>query len=58
MYEGEGWVAVGFSDSGAMVPADAVIGLPDIGTALEYDLSDYVRETNSAARCFELSRAV
>lgn len=38
-----------------MVPADAVIGLPGDETALEYDLSDYVREANAAVRCFELS---
>ncbi|CAN0441095.1 unnamed protein product, partial [Ectocarpus fasciculatus] len=35
----EGYVGLGFSSTGDMVPADAVIGLPDEGTALEYDLS-------------------
>eukprot|EP00903_Cladosiphon_okamuranus_P015936 g14720.t1 len=41
VYEGEGYVAVGFSDTGAMFPGDAVIGLPDNGTVEEYDLTGY-----------------
>lgn len=36
VYDGEGWVSVGFSDTGEMVVADAVIGLPGDDTALEY----------------------
>ena len=43
VYDGEGWISVGFSDDGRMVPADAVIGLPDEATALEYFLTNKVR---------------
>lgn len=36
-------MALGFSGNGLMVPADAVIGLPDEADApLEYDLVEYV----------------
>ncbi len=42
VYEGEGWVSVGFSSTGDMVVGDAVIGLPDNVTALEYDMTAYV----------------
>lgn len=41
VYEGEGWVAVGFSDDELMPGSDAVIGLPDEETALEYDMPEY-----------------
>ncbi|CAN0305273.1 unnamed protein product, partial [Ectocarpus fasciculatus] len=33
VYDGEGFVGLGFSSTGDMVPADAVIGLPGEGTA-------------------------
>ncbi|CAN0515396.1 unnamed protein product, partial [Scytosiphon promiscuus] len=40
---GEAWVGLGFSTTGDMVPADAVIGLPDEATGpFEYDMSTYV----------------
>lgn len=42
IYEGVAWVSVGFSPTGDMIVSDAVIGLPDDGTALEYDLTAYV----------------
>lgn len=38
VYAGEGYVGIGFSDSGSMSGSDAVVGLPDAGTALEYDM--------------------
>lgn len=38
-YEGEAWVAVAVSPSGQMVGAQAVIGLPDSGEAMIYDLN-------------------
>eukprot|EP00904_Undaria_pinnatifida_P013446 jgi/Undpi1/9231/HiC_scaffold_26.g11689.m1 len=41
IYEGEGWLGVGFSEDGAMAGSDAVIGLPASLTALEYDMDDY-----------------
>ena len=41
VYQGDGWLGIGFSDSGNMPGSDAVIGLPDEGTALEYDMDDY-----------------
>lgn len=37
--ESEGWLGFGISPNGAMVPAEAVIGLPDDGTVLKYDLT-------------------
>lgn len=37
-YDDEGWVGFAFSDSGSMVPNVAVIGLPDDGTVLKYNL--------------------
>lgn len=43
-YTGLAWAAVGFSADGMMVGSDAVIGLPDDQTVLEYDLADKVRE--------------
>lgn len=42
VYEGEAYVGIGFSDNGAMVPGDAVIGLPDDGAVVEYDMAGYV----------------
>lgn len=42
VYSGMGYVGIGFSANGAMVPGDAVIGLPDDATVLEYDLGGYV----------------
>lgn len=38
VYNSRGWVSVGFSEDGMMVPGDCVIGLPDDGVALEYTL--------------------
>lgn len=35
----EGWLGFGISPSGGMVPADAVIGLPDEGTVLLYEMT-------------------
>lgn len=47
VYEGEAWVGLGFSTTGSMFPADAVIGLPDETTGpFEYDLSSYVSIIN------------
>lgn len=43
VYEGEGWLSIGFSDHGRMRGSDAVIGLPADGTVLEYDMDDYNR---------------
>lgn len=41
-----GWVAIGFSDNGGfMVGSEAVIGLPDTGEVLKYELNG---KTNSA----------
>lgn len=37
--ESEGWLGFGISPSGGMVPSEAVIGLPDDGTVLKYDLT-------------------
>lgn len=37
-----GWVALGFSSNGYMVGSDAVVGVPNQGTALEYDLDSIV----------------
>lgn len=50
-YEGEAWLSLGFSASGKMVPAIAVIGLPDSGEVLKYImtgtlLSDVVPSTD------------
>ena len=42
VYSGRAYVGVGFSSNGIMVPGDAVIGLPDEDTAVEYDLGGYV----------------
>ncbi|CAN0581535.1 unnamed protein product, partial [Laminaria digitata] len=43
VYGGDAWISVGFSETGGMIGSDAVIGLPDEGTALEYYLTGYVR---------------
>lgn len=51
VYEGEGWVGLGFSSDGVMVGADAVIGLPDEDTALEYDLGGYVSHDLGVLAC-------
>eukprot|EP00752_Nemacystus_decipiens_P012683 g11236.t1 len=48
VYQGEGWLGIGFSDSGNMPGSDAVIGLPDELTALEYDMDDYNTPVESA----------
>lgn len=53
VYEGEGYVAIGFSSDGAMVPGDAVFGLPDEGTVVEYDMAAYVSDCFA---CFALVR--
>ena len=37
--ESEGWLGFGISPTGLMVPSEAVIGLPDEGTVLKYDLT-------------------
>jgi hypothetical protein len=37
--ESEGWLGFGISPDGGMVPSEAVIGLPDDGTVLKYDLT-------------------
>ncbi len=50
VYEGEGWVSVGFSTDGLMVVGDAVIGLPDNGTTLEYDMNGYVSIYHQSAQ--------
>lgn len=42
-YEGTAYVSVGFSSNGQMVESDAVIGLPDDDSVLEYSLDDEVR---------------
>lgn len=42
VYNGLAWVAVGFSSDGEMVGSDAVIGLPDVESAAEYDLDGQV----------------
>ncbi|CAN0050275.1 unnamed protein product, partial [Hapterophycus canaliculatus] len=39
--QGEGWVGIGFSDSGRMPGADSVVGLAEDDTVLEYDMDDY-----------------
>lgn len=38
-YDGEGWVGFAFSETQFMVPNVAVIGLPDTGTVVKYDLN-------------------
>lgn len=39
VYEGQGWVGIGFSSDGNMVGADSVIGFPLDTAVLEYDLA-------------------
>ena len=41
VYQGEGWLSIGFSDSGAMPGSDSVVGLPGDDTVLEYDMDGY-----------------
>lgn len=43
IYIGEAWISVGFSTDGNMVGSDAVIGLPDDGSVMEYDLTTKVK---------------
>jgi len=38
--QSEGWLGFGISPTGGMVPADAVIGLPDEGTVLLYEMTE------------------
>ena len=47
VYDGEGWLSIGFSDRGRMRGSDAVIGLPASMTVLEYDMDDYNRPVES-----------
>ncbi|CAN0424488.1 unnamed protein product, partial [Laminaria digitata] len=51
-YQGEGWLAIGFSDSGNMPGSDSVVGLPGDDTVLEYDMDGYSKpdEALSQAR--------
>ena len=48
MYDGEGWLGIGFSDDGLMIGSDAVIGLPDEETVSEYDMNSYGTPTESS----------
>ncbi|CAM9712018.1 unnamed protein product [Ectocarpus sp. 12 AP-2014] len=57
VFDGEGYVGLGFSSTGAMVPADAVVGLPDEGTALEYDLSRSALSSDNEHETQEISGA-
>lgn len=41
VYQGEGWLGIGFSDSGRMPGSDAVVGLPTDDSVMEYDMDDY-----------------
>lgn len=41
-------MSIGFSDSGSMPGADSVVGLPDEGTVLEYDMPDYNTPTEAS----------
>ena len=50
VYEGEGWLGIGFSDSGSMIGSDAVVGLPDEGTVLEYDMVEHDTPSESAEK--------
>ena len=58
VYDGEGWISLGFSDDGRMVPADAVIGLPDEATALEYFLTNKVSNVGEGKRRHKSTVAV
>ncbi|CAM9378998.1 unnamed protein product [Pylaiella littoralis] len=55
VYDGEGWLGIGFSDSGKMPGSDAVIGLPGDETVLEYDLDGYSTPVQAAQQ--EISNA-
>lgn len=48
MYQAEAYLAIGFSDSGRMPGSDAVIGLPDNSSVLEYDMDDYSTPVESS----------
>lgn len=50
VYQGEGWLGIGFSDSGRMAGSDSVIGLPDDETALEYDMDNYNQPVAAATQ--------
>jgi DOMON domain len=39
VYTGQGWISLGFSSNGVMVPSQAVIALPDVFTVQKYDLT-------------------
>lgn len=43
VYEGEGWLSIGFSDPDpvSMPGSDSVVGLPGVDTVLEYDMEGY-----------------
>ena len=56
VYDGEGWVSVGFSDTGEMVVGDAVIGLPDDATTLEYSLESRVSYGNTDVDVLSVGR--
>ena len=49
--ESEGWLGFGISPTGMMVPSEAVIGLPDEGTVLKYDLTG---KSTSAGKFYTL----
>lgn len=46
IYTGNAWISVGFSTDGLMIGSDAVIGLPDDGSVMEYDMASKVRSTS------------
>lgn len=50
----KGWLGIGFSDSGTMPGSDAVIGIPDEATALEYDMDGYNTPVESAEQVYKL----
>ncbi|CAM9377612.1 unnamed protein product, partial [Sphacelaria rigidula] len=56
-YTGEGWVGLGFSADGEMVPGDCVIGLPDDSTALEYIMDSRSLAGVTEAATQEVSQA-
>jgi DOMON domain len=43
-YVGTAWLSLGWTETGKMVPATAIIGLPDEGTVLKYDMTTYTVE--------------
>lgn len=42
VYEGNGWLGLGFSPDGQMIGSVAAIGLPSIGGVWQYDLNEKV----------------